>query len=359
MAPLTAGASSASVPAASTISVILPTYGRPESVRRALAALATQRNHAATLDLIVVDDGTPEPVAPFLDDDSWPFRLRCVRQPRSGVTAARNHGARLATGAVLVFLDDDIRPAPDALGELVAALPDSGSGIVVGSLRTRVPAPMSPFARMVLRREGAALTVQARTATGGVLALAPEHCLTGFLAVRRTDFEALGGFRDPTGGWPNWDDVDFGCRAAAAGFTVSLATRAVAEHWDHAVSDLDSACDRWRRAAASGAVLLARQPALAPRLPMFRDMTPLALLLDPIRLSLRKLARRAASSAAAQWLLLELTRPLERKLPDGRLLERCYGLIVGACVYRGFQAGLAGNPGSVGASPAPATLERR
>ena len=40
---------------------------------------------------------------------------------------------------------------------MLAALPDSGSGIAIGSLRTRVAEPLSPYARMVLRREVAVL----------------------------------------------------------------------------------------------------------------------------------------------------------------------------------------------------------
>lgn len=42
--------------------------------------------------------------------------------------------------------------------------------------------------------------------------------MTGLIAIKKSDFFGLGMFQDPTGGWPNWDDVDFGYRAVKVGF---------------------------------------------------------------------------------------------------------------------------------------------
>ena len=100
------------VPAAS---VVVPTYGRPEGLRRCITALLAQT--AGDLEVIVVDDGgvpaAAETLAGVADD-----RLRVVRQDNAGPAAARNHGGREARAELLAFTDDDCAPRPDWLATL-------------------------------------------------------------------------------------------------------------------------------------------------------------------------------------------------------------------------------------------------
>ena len=58
------------------------------------------------------------------------------------------------------------------------------------------------------------------------------------LGVKR--FMTLGMFQDPTGGWPNWDDVDFWVSGTANGAGVAAQSRAVGEHWDYSLQDIDA-----------------------------------------------------------------------------------------------------------------------
>src|SRR5439155_21300139 len=99
------------------------------------------------------------------------------------------------------------------------------------------------------------------------------ECKTGFLGIRREAFAALGGFEDPGGGWPNWDDVDFGYRASQEGFRLLQIDEAVGEHWDFALADLTTACERWRRASRAAVYRLRKHPAIQSHLPMFDDKT--------------------------------------------------------------------------------------
>src|SRR3970040_688082 len=96
------------------ISIVIPTYNRPTvlaSCLRAIAGLAYPRDR---FEVIVVDDGGSAPLEQILA----PYRelsLKLIHQANSGPAAARNRGAREATGELLVFTDDDCAPAPDWL----------------------------------------------------------------------------------------------------------------------------------------------------------------------------------------------------------------------------------------------------
>ncbi|GAB5536312.1 MAG: hypothetical protein Rubg2KO_25610 [Rubricoccaceae bacterium] len=104
-----------------SISVIVPTYNRPGPLRAALTALAALDYPRDQHEVIVVDDGSSEPledlVAPF--QETAPIRL--LRQDNAGPAAARNAGAELATGTLLAFTDDDCSPTPGWLHALAEA----------------------------------------------------------------------------------------------------------------------------------------------------------------------------------------------------------------------------------------------
>jgi glycosyltransferase involved in cell wall biosynthesis len=89
-----------------TVSVVIPTYNRAYCVPRAIDS-ALHQTHS-DVELIVVDDGstddTGQVIARRYGDEP---RVRYVRQDNGGVCAARNHGFRLATGAVALLDSDD------------------------------------------------------------------------------------------------------------------------------------------------------------------------------------------------------------------------------------------------------------
>jgi glycosyltransferase involved in cell wall biosynthesis len=84
-------------------SVIIPAYNSAATLARAVDSVLAQSYPAQ--EIIVVDDGsmdaTPEVAA------RYGAKLRYIRQENAGVSAARNHGARIATGDWLAFLDAD------------------------------------------------------------------------------------------------------------------------------------------------------------------------------------------------------------------------------------------------------------
>lgn len=90
-----------------TVSVVIPTYERPEFLPGAIETAIGQTYD--DIEVIVVDDGSTENYAPEIVDD-YPEIVTCVQLPSNqGLSAARNAGIQEASGEYIAFLDDDDR----------------------------------------------------------------------------------------------------------------------------------------------------------------------------------------------------------------------------------------------------------
>ncbi|MFP4123014.1 MAG: glycosyltransferase family 2 protein [Coleofasciculus sp.] len=98
------------------ISIIIPTYNRPHLLPRAVKSALEQT--IDDLEVIVVDDGSSEPVVL----PEYP-RLRIIRQSvNRGTAAARNAGAKAARGSYITYLDDDDQLLPQMAEVSLTAL---------------------------------------------------------------------------------------------------------------------------------------------------------------------------------------------------------------------------------------------
>lgn len=101
------------------VSVIVATNRTGRFLREALSSVRAQTHGA--IEVIVVDDGSPEPETIVAAAEVVPD-ARVVRQAPAGPSVARNVGAGLASGQYLAFLDDDDRWDPDRIAAAVARL---------------------------------------------------------------------------------------------------------------------------------------------------------------------------------------------------------------------------------------------
>ncbi|MSO42051.1 MAG: glycosyltransferase [Solirubrobacterales bacterium] len=97
---------------------MIPTRDRNADLCRCLAAVAGLEG-PSPLQVIVVDDGGREPLAPVLERAGGRLALVSMRTRGEGPAVARNAGARAAEGELVVFLDDDCAPEPGWLAALV------------------------------------------------------------------------------------------------------------------------------------------------------------------------------------------------------------------------------------------------
>ncbi|MEI7760619.1 MAG: glycosyltransferase family A protein [Thermoleophilia bacterium] len=110
-----------------TITVVVPTRDRPRQLARCLRAL--EGAGVDGLEIVVVDDGSTR--ASEVAAAAAVAGARLVRLDGQGPAAARNAGARAATGDVVLFVDDDCVPAAGWASTLTAAVLRT-SGVVVG-----------------------------------------------------------------------------------------------------------------------------------------------------------------------------------------------------------------------------------
>lgn len=111
----------------STVSVIIPTFNRALSVRRAVSSVLFQAFR--DVEVIVVDDGS--------DDDTRyqlaPFRrfIRVISHPENrGVSAARNTGIRASGSPWIAFLDSDDYWLPEKLSAQMAFHEENPEAVV-------------------------------------------------------------------------------------------------------------------------------------------------------------------------------------------------------------------------------------
>ena len=119
------------------VSVVLPVRDRPGAVRDAIASVRAQT--LADWELIVADDGSTDDTAAAAETAAGADgRIRVLRLPHAGVSAARNAAQQLARGSWIGWLDSDNTWVPHFLRTALAALAatDDRAGYASVELRT-------------------------------------------------------------------------------------------------------------------------------------------------------------------------------------------------------------------------------
>jgi glycosyltransferase involved in cell wall biosynthesis len=103
------------------ISVLISTHDRPDLLRSCLASFADQTLPRSEFEVVLVDDGSRDPVVPdIVDGLADRLQIVGVRIPHAGRAAAKNLAVMLARAPVVLFFDDDDRATPDYLARHLA-----------------------------------------------------------------------------------------------------------------------------------------------------------------------------------------------------------------------------------------------
>lgn len=221
------------------VSVVVLTASGAAHLPACLESLAQQSWPGDRLEIVVVDNGS--------GDDPTAEVARCapgatvVRTGRNlGFSAGNNAGARVATGDYLLFLNDDTRVAPSAVGALVDVA-ERRRAAAVGALMLDWSGDRIDFAGGLVNFEGRGFALHHGEATQAVtVEEAPAFfACGGAVLVRRDVFEAAGGWDEPT--FAYYEDVELGWRLRLLGHDVWLAPSAVVFHKHHGTSGPGSA----------------------------------------------------------------------------------------------------------------------
>ena len=108
-------------------SIILPVYNGAHVVWEAVESVLAQTE--PNWELIVIDDGSADNTLEVLQSYAGNEKIHIISQPNCGVSAARNAGAKRATGEYIAFLDADDVWYPDHLAvmrDLIKKYPTAG-----------------------------------------------------------------------------------------------------------------------------------------------------------------------------------------------------------------------------------------
>jgi GT2 family glycosyltransferase len=207
------------------ITVAIPTLDRPEALSRCLEGLYA--GSVLPAEVLIIDQGqnlTAEPVIKHFQSQSTPI-IHC-RQPRKGLSAARNLASAHASCPIIAFTDDDCVPDSDWLScidRTITAYPTIDG--VTGSILPLGPESPEQFAVSVRNRnKGAEFRGRAlpwKVGSGGNF------------AVKRDWLNRIGGYDERLGaGSPGQaaEDMDVFYRLLQSGAVFRYEPKAVIYH---------------------------------------------------------------------------------------------------------------------------------
>jgi CDP-glycerol glycerophosphotransferase len=155
------------------ISVVVPAYDVAAYLPACLDSILGQDVGRDRLEVVVVDDGSPDDSGRIADSyAARDPRVRVVHIENRGLGAARNEGLRHATGSLYAFADSDDVVPPGAYAALLRQLRRTGADFVTGSIARWQGDTLSqpPWMRRLHRQRAALMIEQQPEILGDVFA---------------------------------------------------------------------------------------------------------------------------------------------------------------------------------------------
>ncbi len=226
------------------VSVAVLSWNGRHHLETCLAALGVQEDPGVPWEILVLDNGSTDGTADWLRCEPPPglASLRLVESPVNlGFCAGNNRLVAEAVGDAVAFLNNDTRPRPDWIKQLVAALSAAPDDVAaVSGQIVDWPGERLDFACGAMTFDGHAFQLDYRRplARAKVPADGEELLFAcgGNLLIRKSSFLAAGGFDEAY--FAYLEDVDLGWRLWSGGERVTFASKAVVHHRSSATSDL-------------------------------------------------------------------------------------------------------------------------
>jgi GT2 family glycosyltransferase len=209
-----------------SLTVVVPTYQRRDSVLRLLTSLTSQAFPGGEFDVLVAVDGSTDGTAEAVRAFAAPYGVSALEGPNRGRAAVCNAGILAATGEVIILLDDDMEAAPGFLAAHARAHEGAARRGVVGAAPIVCSADSPPFVRYTA--DGFRSRLERLAQPGYRLRFRDTY--TGNFSARREVLQSVGGF-DETFRVYGHEDYELALRLQAAGVELRYSADALA--WQH------------------------------------------------------------------------------------------------------------------------------
>lgn len=198
------------------LTIIVPAYNCIPALRQCLSALLAQVGHE--MEIIVVDDASTD-ATPTVAAEAG---VRIIHAPRNGGPGmARNLGAAIATGDILLFVDSDVVIGPGVLQRVVETFQQRPKMVALfGSYDDKPEAKSLVSTYRNLLHHYTHQTGNPDAAT----------FWAGLGAVKRQIFLEVGGFDGERYYRPSIEDIELGYRLKRAGHSILLDRQLQAKH---------------------------------------------------------------------------------------------------------------------------------
>jgi glycosyltransferase involved in cell wall biosynthesis len=336
-------------------SVVISTYNRAEVLPLTLAALGKQTLDPAIYEVVVVNDGSTDRTAEVLAGLSLPCRLRYVALSRNqGVSHGRNQGIREARGRNLILLSDDLIVPENFLQTHLDTLRQFPGWWVVGGFK-QLPTLCETSLGRYLDRIEQNIEQGLKTAVLGpnLWELSTPTARNLCLPAEHLDRIGLFDERFPFG----CEDQDLAHRAQEElGVRFVYNTNITCLHNDGNTT-LRRLCRGQQIGAYSCVFFCDKYPHIHGNAPHVK-INGYIRSGDGVRLTCRKLAKRALAFAPVTALLEGTIGLAERLRCPDKVLHRLYSVAVAVYLFRGWRDGLAELARQKGPAPVPSACNQ-
>ncbi|HVY56130.1 MAG TPA: glycosyltransferase family 2 protein [Thermodesulfobacteriota bacterium] len=134
------------------ISLVIPTYNRCESVRRALEALLSQTLPAHDFEVIVSIDGSEDGTLEMVSEFESPYELRYVWGQNEGKASACNRAIDALNGEIVVMIDDDMEPTAELLKAHYESHQKNPRTVVIGAAPIELNGKETPIVAYIAHK---------------------------------------------------------------------------------------------------------------------------------------------------------------------------------------------------------------
>ncbi len=188
-------------------SIIIPTYNRVSLLKKLVDSISNLGQSSEEYEIIIVNDGSTDETNSYLDGLEHESNIKVVHQENAGPTTARNSGAKVASGEILVFVDDDCTVPSDWLTSIENSLVKNSAALIGGANKNLVDEKITS---RVYQQINAYFQNKRNSVTGKA-----SYLMTNNMACWKSTFEKYSGFdeRFSIGG----EDREFAIRLINAG----------------------------------------------------------------------------------------------------------------------------------------------